>query len=66
MAASEPWGLKYFGVGNENWGCGGRMTAEYYSDLYRRYGVYMRATMARTSSIALPVARATTTITGLR
>ena len=26
---SEPWKLKYFGVGNENWGCGGRMTAEY-------------------------------------
>ena len=38
----ESWGLKYFGVGNENWGCGGRMTAEYYSDLYRRYGVYSR------------------------
>jgi alpha-N-arabinofuranosidase len=38
----EAWGLKYFGVGNENWGCGGRMTAEYYSDLYRRYGVYAR------------------------
>jgi alpha-N-arabinofuranosidase len=39
---SEPWKLKYFGVGNENWGCGGRMTAEYYADLYRRYGVYAR------------------------
>jgi alpha-N-arabinofuranosidase len=38
----QAWGLKYFGVGNENWGCGGRMTAEYYSDLYRRYGVYSR------------------------
>jgi alpha-N-arabinofuranosidase len=38
----EPWGIKYFGVGNENWGCGGRMTAEYYSDLYRRYAVYAR------------------------
>jgi alpha-L-arabinofuranosidase len=39
---SEPWKLKYFGVGNENWGCGGHMTAEYYADLYRRYGVYAR------------------------
>ena len=39
---SEPWKLKYFGVGNENWGCGGRMTAEYYADLYRRYGLYAR------------------------
>jgi len=37
-----PWRLKYFGVGNEKWGCGGRMTAEYYSDEYRRYSVYTR------------------------
>jgi alpha-N-arabinofuranosidase len=36
------WGLKYFGVGNENWGCGGRMKAEYYADLYRRYATYAR------------------------
>ncbi|MBI5305466.1 MAG: alpha-N-arabinofuranosidase [Chloroflexi bacterium] len=39
---AEPWKLKYFGVGNENWGCGGRMTAEYYADEYRRYGLYAR------------------------
>jgi len=39
---AEPWTLKYFGVGNENWGCGGRMTAEYYADEYRRYGLYAR------------------------
>ncbi|HUZ18215.1 MAG TPA: alpha-L-arabinofuranosidase C-terminal domain-containing protein, partial [Spirochaetia bacterium] len=32
-----PFGLKYFGVGNENWGCGGRMKPEYYADVYRRY-----------------------------
>ena len=23
----KPWKLRYFGVGNENWGCGGNMTA---------------------------------------
>jgi alpha-N-arabinofuranosidase len=40
---SEPWKLKYFGIGNENWGCGGRMTAEYYADLYRRYSLYARS-----------------------
>lgn len=39
---NEPWKLKYFGVGNENWGCGGRMTAEYYADEYRRYSLYAR------------------------
>jgi alpha-N-arabinofuranosidase len=39
---SKPWKLKYFGVGNENWGCGGRMRPEYYADLYRHYGLYAR------------------------
>lgn len=39
---TEPWKLKYFGVGNENWGCGGNMRPEYYADLYRRYQTYVR------------------------
>lgn len=38
----EPWKLKYFGVGNENWGCGGNMRPEYYADEYRRYQTYVR------------------------
>lgn len=38
----EPWDLTYFGVGNENWGCGGNMRPEYYADLYRRYQTYVR------------------------
>lgn len=38
----KPWKLKYFGVGNENWGCGGNMRPEYYADLYRRYSTYVR------------------------
>lgn len=38
----EPWKLKYFGVGNESWGCGGNMRPEYYADLYRRYSTYVR------------------------
>lgn len=38
----KPWKIKYFGVGNENWGCGGRMRAEYYADLYRQYSLYVR------------------------
>ncbi|KAA0965617.1 alpha-N-arabinofuranosidase [Sporosarcina sp. ANT_H38] len=38
----EPWKVKYFGVGNENWGCGGNMRPEYYADLYRRYQTYVR------------------------
>lgn len=38
----DPWELTYFGVGNENWGCGGNMRPEYYADLYRRYATYVR------------------------
>ncbi|MDR1438627.1 MAG: alpha-N-arabinofuranosidase [Clostridiales bacterium] len=37
-----PWRLAYFGVGNENWGCGGNMTAERYAGEYRRYQTYVR------------------------
>jgi len=38
----EPWKLPYFGIGNENWGCGGNMRPEYYADLYRHYATYVR------------------------
>ncbi len=38
----HPWRLKYFAVGNENWGCGGQMRPEYYADEYRRYATYLR------------------------
>ncbi len=38
----EPWKLSYFGVGNENWGCGGRMRPEYYADLYRQFSLFCR------------------------
>ena len=37
-----PWKLKYFCVGNENWGCGGNMRPEFYADNYRRYATYLR------------------------
>src|SRR5574344_971232 len=38
----KPWHVKFFGVGNESWGCGGSMRPEYYSDVYRRYATYCR------------------------
>jgi len=38
----EPWKVKFWAVGNENWGCGGSMTAEYYAGEYRRYQTYLR------------------------
>lgn len=38
----EAWKVKYFGIGNENWGCGGNMTPEFYANMYRRYQTYCR------------------------
>lgn len=38
----KPWNLKYVGIGNESWGCGGNFTPEEYSNVYRRYQTYAR------------------------
>lgn len=38
----KAWKVKFLGVGNESWGCGGTMRPEYYSDLFRRYSTYCR------------------------
>jgi alpha-L-arabinofuranosidase len=38
-----PYGVKYWGVGNENWGCGGRFTAKDYAKEYVRYATYLKA-----------------------
>ena len=37
-----PFHVRYWGVGNESWGCGGNMRPEYYADVYRRYQTYCR------------------------
>jgi len=38
---TEPWKVKFWGIGNEAWGCGGNMTPEYYSGEYRKYATFM-------------------------
>jgi alpha-N-arabinofuranosidase len=38
----EPLGVRYWGVGNENWGCGGNFTPEDYGAEYRRFATYLR------------------------
>ena len=38
----QAWKLKYFGVGNESWGCGGNMTPEFYADNYKRYNTFVK------------------------
>jgi alpha-L-arabinofuranosidase len=38
----DPFQIRYWGVGNENWGCGGAMRPEEYADIYRRFAGYLR------------------------
>jgi alpha-L-arabinofuranosidase len=33
----EPFDVKYWGIGNESWGCGGNFTPEAYASEFRRY-----------------------------
>lgn len=39
----ESWDVKFWGVGNEPWGCGGNMDAEYYADIYKQYATFLNA-----------------------
>jgi alpha-N-arabinofuranosidase len=39
----KPWKIDYIGVGNEPWGCGGDMTADYYASEYKKYALNIKA-----------------------
>ncbi len=36
-----PWKVKFWGIGNEAWGCGGNMKPEYYANEYRKYATFI-------------------------
>jgi alpha-N-arabinofuranosidase len=38
---AEPFGVRYWGVGNESWGCGGNFTAQEYAVEFRRYTAWV-------------------------
>jgi alpha-N-arabinofuranosidase len=37
----EAWEVPYWGIGNENWGCGGQMSPEQYAREYRQFATYV-------------------------
>jgi len=41
---AEPFGVKFWAVGNESWGAGGKMCPQFYGDEFKRYALYMRMT----------------------
>ena len=38
----NPWPVKYWAIGNENWGCGGKMTADFYASIMRQFSTYLK------------------------
>ena len=40
--SKEPFNVKFWGIGNENWGGGGNMRPEYYADVYRQFQTFCR------------------------
>ncbi len=42
--------MKYLGIGNESWGCGGHMRPEYAADLHRQYATFLRMPVVRVGS----------------
>ena len=37
---AKPWNVKFVGIGNETWGCGGNMRPGYAADINRRYATF--------------------------
>lgn len=35
------WKVWFWGIGNEAWGCGGNMKADYYANLFRQYSTFL-------------------------
>ncbi len=49
---AAPFGVRIWGVGNENWGCGGSYDAETYTHEFRRYATMMRHVDATAELVA--------------
>ena len=39
--SKEPFGVRYWGIGNESWGCGGEMTPGEYATEFRRFAAWV-------------------------
>ena len=37
---AKPWNVRFIGIGNETWGCGGNMRPDYAADINRRYATF--------------------------
>ncbi len=49
----KPWKVRFWGVGNEAWGCGGNMTAEYYANVYRTFATFIPASWGKSPCLRI-------------
>ena len=49
---TDPFHVKYWGVGNESWGCGGNFTAQEYAAEFRRFAAWVPAFGEKLSFVA--------------
>ncbi len=49
---AQPYNVKYWGIGNENWGCGGNFAPDDYAREFIRYATYIHATDPGVETIA--------------
>ncbi len=47
----DPFNVKFWGVGNESWGCGGNFTPEEYASEFRRYTDSVRSNAPMSSLV---------------
>jgi alpha-L-arabinofuranosidase len=40
---ADPYHVSFWGVGNESWGCGGNMTADYYANQYKQFASFCKS-----------------------
>ncbi|SFV09039.1 alpha-N-arabinofuranosidase [Pseudoduganella namucuonensis] len=48
---AKPFKVAFFGIGNENWGCGGNMTAAYFTNLYNHHATFAHSHGAQATKL---------------
>src|SRR5690625_6078154 len=51
---AEPWNVRFWGVGNESWGCGGNMRPEEYADVEKGFATFKPA-CGRVRALRVPM-----------
>ena len=51
----DPFNVRYWGIGNEAWGCGGHFSPEDYAAEYKRFATFLKSFTRAPGRVAVPV-----------